>query len=94
MFAHINQAIEHDFIPVIKLRLIGNLLLYKIDLFARIVDQCRQLFYIFFRQRTPVYFTDLLFDCAGSVPQYVGKRLVLSVDIRDKMLCTLGQIQY
>ena len=94
VLAHVNEPIEHDFVPVIKLCLVSNLFLYKFDLFARIVDQRRQFFNILFRQSMPVNFTDLLFYSTGAVPENMGERFIFAVNISDKVFCTFGQIQY
>ena len=93
IFADLDQPVQHDPVPVIHLRGVGDLLFHQVDLLGRIVHERRELTDILFRQRPPVDFIYFFPHGAGAVSQNVGKGFILSVNIRDKMLRPLRKVQ-
>ena len=92
IFADGNQAVQHDLVPVLHFRLCPGPP-DKLDLLLRIINQGGELPDIALRESPAKHLGDLLSDGARAVLQYVRESLVLSVNIRNKMLCSLRQAQ-
>lgn len=63
------------------------------QLMGRVIDQRRELRPLPFRKRIPINPVDLIPDDARSVVEDVGDRLVFAVEVADKMLGPLRQIE-
>ena len=65
----------------------------KLHLLFRIINQCRQSFFVLSTQRMSKNFLNFFLNRTGTILQHMGKRLVLSMNICQEMFCTFGKIQ-
>ena len=90
LLADFDQAVHGNPVPVLP---IGNLLQNLIHFLSGIINQGCQLLLVFHTQSIPENLIDLAADGTGAVFHYMGKRFVFSVNIRQKVLRSLGKIQ-
>ena len=88
--AHGDEALQRDGVPRFG---IVHLRQHELHLLARIVDERGQRTLLVLAQRIAEHVVDLEPDGARAVPQGVGERLVLAVDVGGEELGALGQVQ-
>ena len=80
---------ERNFVPVLDIILLPGL---NIQLFLGIINQGGQRFLVLLAQSVAELLINLSPDCPGTVFQHMIELLILSVNIRHKMLGSFGQI--
>ena len=90
VLADFHQLVQGDEIPVVQ---VCFLFLYQLQFLFRIINQRTDFFLLAFAQRMAENLIHFSFYRARSVLQYMLKSLVLSMNIRQEMLCSLRQIQ-
>ena len=89
-FRNLNQSVQRDLIPVLNIVLC---LQDQFQFLPRIIDQCCKTLLILLTEGIPEFLIDFPAHGAGSVFQDVTKLFILSVYIRQKMLCSFGKIE-
>ena len=89
-FAHLDQTVQLNFIPVFHM-LLGPL--YLLCLLFWIINQSSQLLLFPLPKRISKYILDFASHRTGSILQHMGKRLPFPMNVRQKMLGSFRKIQ-
>ena len=89
--AHTHKMAQHCLVPLIQ---ILALLLYKLKLLLRIIDERTELALVLLAQRTTKNILYLILYYSRCISKNVVKSIILPVDIRDKVLRALWQVHY
>ena len=90
LLGDLHQTMERDLVPVLNIILLAK---HDVQLFLWIIDQCCKGFLVFIAQCVSKFLIDLTAHCTGSVLEHMVKLLILSVNICQKVFCSLGQVQ-
>ena len=80
-----------DVVPVVNVLLLS---LYELQLLLWVVDQCAKLFNLAFAQGIAEEFGHLTLDVTRGILDDVQEGLVLAVNVSEKMLRTLREVEY
>ena len=86
----LHQTIQCDLVPVLQIVLLFH---DNIQLFVGIIDQRRQTFFVLIAQSISKFFVNLAADRTGSVFQYMIELLIFPMNVCQKMLRALWQVQ-
>ena len=89
--AYAHQLVYGYVVPVGQ---VGLARLDELELLPGVVDEGAELFLLGLTQLAAKYFVDLALDVARGVFQHMLKRLVLAVQVGQKVLGALGQVEY
>ena len=89
-FADGNQTVQGDFVPVVHVLFC---FCHLFQFLFGIINQRCQRFLFAFPQTCTKNGTDLIFDNAGSVAEYMAERFHFPMNIRNKVLCPFRQVQ-
>ena len=87
---HLDELMECDIIEILH---IGLIRLGVFELALRIVDESAEVADVLLAQRRAEYLRHLSADVARGVAQYMGERLVLSMEVGHEMLRALRQVE-
>ena len=89
-FADGNQTVQGDFVPVVHVLFC---FCHLFQFLFGIINQRCQRFLFAFPQTCTKNGTDLVFDNAGSVAEYMAERFYFPMNIRNEVLCPFRQVQ-
>ena len=89
-FADGNQTVQGDFIPIVHVVFCFR---HLFQFLFGIINQRCQRFLFAFPQTCAKNGTDLVFDNARSVAEYMAEGFYFSMNIRNKVLCPFRQVQ-
>ena len=88
-FAHVDQTVQHDLIPVVNILLLFFLHLQAL---SRVIDEGCERTLLGNAERVAEDVIDLLAHCAGTVAEYMGKGLIFAMNIREEVLRPFGKV--